>query len=166
MYAHDRPILTSIAMKLYTTLLSVIISLTVTTVWAQSDTLQHFGVPITEDGTVSGTELMHTIAQKGVATAKVSGEVAQVCAVKGCWMTMHIDGQEMMVRFKDYGFFVPKNAAGKIAVVQGQAKLDTVDVATLRHYALDAGQSEAEIQAITEPEVKLSFEADGVILHD
>ncbi|MGB3777292.1 MAG: DUF4920 domain-containing protein [Tunicatimonas sp.] len=135
-----------------------------TATWAQS--AQHFGERIDEENVISSTELVNTVAQEGTAEAKVAGEVTKVCAAKGCWMTMNVDGQEMMVRFKDYGFFVPKDAAGKTAVVQGQAKIDTVDVATLRHYAEDAGKPKAEIEAITEPEVKLSFEAAGVILRD
>ena len=133
---------------------------------AQPEVARHFGAPITEENTLTPTEFVNTVEQQGEATAKVAGEVTNVCAVKGCWMTMNIDGQEMMVSFKDYGFFVPKDATGKTAVVQGQAKVDTVDVATLRHYAEDAGKSEAEINAITEPEVKLSFEAEGVLLRD
>ena len=141
-------------------------ALLATTAFSQSDDAQHFGETITEENTLTPTEFISTVEQQGEATAKVAGEVTNVCAMKGCWMTMNVDGQEMMVRFKDYGFFVPKDAAGKTAVVQGQAKMDTVDVATLRHYAEDAGQSEEEVNAITEPEVKLSFEADGVILRD
>ncbi len=136
----------------------------VNTVRAQS--AQHFGERINEKNLISSTELANTVAQKGTTEAKVSGKVTEVCAAKGCWMTMNVDGQEMMVRFKDYGFFVPKDAAGKTAVVQGQAKVDTVDVATLRHYAEDAGKSKEEVEAITEPEVNLSFEAAGVILRD
>ena len=148
-----------------------ILSLALSVLWAtvavgQSSEAQHFGEPITAENALAPAEFINTVEQRGEATAKVAGEVTNVCAVKGCWMTMDVDGQEMMVRFKDYGFFVPKDAAGKTAVVQGQAKVDTVDVATLRHYAEDAGKSEAEIKAITEPEVKLSFEADGVLLRD
>ncbi len=132
--------------------------------WAQS--AQHFGERINEENALSPTELVNAVGQHGTTKAKVAGEVTEVCAAKGCWMTMDVGGQEMMVRFKDYGFFVPKDAAGKTAVVQGQAKVDTVDVATLRHYAEDAGKSEEEVEAITEPEVQLSFEAEGVILRD
>lgn len=141
-----------------------IVVLVSTTTWAQS--AQHFGAYIDDENVLSPTELVNTVAQQGTAEAKVTGEITEVCAVKGCWMTMDVDGQEMMVRFKDYGFFVPKDAAGKTAVVQGQAKMDTVDVATLRHYAEDAGKPKKEIEAITEPEVQLSFEAEGVILRD
>ena len=134
---------------------------------AQSDpSAQHFGEKITEENALSPTEFMNTVTQAGTTEAKVTGEVTNVCAMKGCWMTMNVAGQEMMVRFKDYGFFVPKDAAGKTAIVQGEAKVDTVDVATLRHYAEDAGKSEEEINAIIDPEVQLSFEAEGVILRD
>lgn len=135
-----------------------------TSAWAQST--QHFGEPINEENVLSPAELVNTVARQGTTEAKVTGEITKVCAVKGCWMTMDVDGQEMIVRFKDYGFFVPKDAAGKTAVIQGQAKIDTVDVATLRHYAEDAGKSKAAIEAIMEPEVQLSFEAEGVLLRD
>jgi len=37
-------------------------------------------------------------------------------------------------------------------------------VATLRHYAEDAGKSKEEIEKITEPETNLMFLADGVLI--
>ena len=46
--------------------------------------------------------------------------------------------------------------------MEGVAKLDTVEVDVLKHYAEDAGKSQDEIDAITEPEIKLAFEAVGV----
>ena len=71
----------------------------------------------------------------------------------------------MMVRFKDYGFFVPtKGLEGRRAVMQGYASKETTDVATLRHYAEDAGKSKEEIAKITEPETSLMFLADGVLI--
>ena len=133
---------------------------------AQSDSVQYFGEKITQESPTAPADFLSTVQQQGEATTQVAGEITEVCPMKGCWMTMDVAGQEMMVRFKDYGFFVPKDAAGKTAVVQGQAVMDTVDVATLRHYAEDAGKSAEEINAITEPEVKLSFTADGVILKE
>ena len=81
-------------------------------------------------------------------------------------MTMPLDGdKEMRVTFKDYGFFVPKDCAGKTAVIQGKAYLDTTSVEDLRHYAMDGGMTEEEATAkYTEPEVAISFEATGVAL--
>ena len=74
------------------------------------------------------------------------------------------NGESMVVKFKDYGFFVPKNSSGSTAVLEGVAKVETQTVDWLKHKAEDAGKSQEEIDAITEPEVKVSFMADGVII--
>jgi recombinational DNA repair ATPase RecF len=74
------------------------------------------------------------------------------------------NGQKMRVKFKDYAFFVPKNAAGKTAIIEGVAFKETIDVATLRHYAEDAGKSKEEIAKITQPREEINFEAKGVII--
>ena len=74
------------------------------------------------------------------------------------------NGESMVVKFKDYGFFVPKNSSGSTAVLEGVAKVETQTVDWLKHKAEDACKSQEEIDAITEPEVKVSFMADGVII--
>jgi hypothetical protein len=75
------------------------------------------------------------------------------------------NNQSMMVRFKDYAFFVPKDASGRKTVVEGRAFREVLSVETLRHYAEDAGKSKEEIEAITAPETRLSFEANGVLIY-
>ena len=71
----------------------------------------------------------------------------------------------LMVRFRDYRFFVPKQGVeGKIAIVKGSAFMDTIAVEMLRHYAEDAGESKEKILLITEPKYVLSFIADGVLI--
>ncbi len=70
----------------------------------------------------------------------------------------------MRVTFKDYGFFVPLDSKGREVVMQGKAYADTVTVDMLKHYAEDAGKSQEEIDAITEPEVANAFEATGVLV--
>ena len=69
-----------------------------------------------------------------------------------------------MVKFKDYGFFMPKDISGETVVLQGKAFRQITDVETLKHFAMDAGKSQAEIDAITEPEEEYIFLADGVEL--
>lgn len=92
------------------------------------------------------------------------GMVSDVCSKKGCWMTLPLsNGEELMVRFKDYGFFVPTDASGE-AIVNGLAYVSETSLADLRHYAEDAGASSTEIEAITEPKITYSFMADGVLL--
>ncbi|MFK8058236.1 MAG: DUF4920 domain-containing protein [Saprospiraceae bacterium] len=105
------------------------------------------------------------LAERDSLTAAVSGEVTEVCQKKGCWMSMKsdvADGAEMTVRFKDYGFFMPKELSGSKVIVEGTAKRVVVSVADLQHYAEDAGKTAAEIAMITEPEEELEFIATGV----
>jgi hypothetical protein len=74
------------------------------------------------------------------------------------------ENKESFVRFKDYGFFVPKDIADSQAVVHGKAFVSETSIEELKHYAEDAGKSEEEIAAITAPEVTYGFTADGVYL--
>ena len=105
-----------------------------------------------------------TVQDKGAAEATVEGTVVEVCQKKGCWMTLEPTGgdEQVTVRFKDYGFFMPKTLSGSRVVVQGMAKRTEVSVADLRHYAEDAGKSAEEIAAITEPEMEVELTATGV----
>lgn len=91
------------------------------------------------------------------------GDVASVCKNKGCWMKVTLDnGQEVMVKFKDYAFFVPKDIENKEVILEGKAYVSEMSVDDRRHYAEDAGKTADEINAITEPEITLSFLANGV----
>lgn len=127
----------------------------------------HFGKKIKAKGAISASELTQKMSGKETVEAKVSGTVESVCQMKGCWMKVKMeDGTSMRVTFKDYGFFVPKDIAGKTVVFEGTAKLKTTPVAELRHYAEDAGKSKAEIEKITDPEKAVTFVADGVVVKD
>ena len=133
---------------------------TLQSVQAQTDS---YGEELTDAKAIKATNLGKTMDGKEAMKMKLKGEIAEVCQMKGCWMTVATgDGQTIRVTFKDYGFFVPKDAAGKKTVIEGEVKMETVDVATLKHYAEDAGKSKEEIAAITEPETKLTFVASGV----
>ena len=95
----------------------------------------------------------------------VRGEVVDVCQKKGCWMTLREPGataEGISVRFKDYGFFMPKDLGGNEVVVEGTARRVVTSVDDLRHYAEDAGKSAAEIAAITEPREEVELIATGV----
>jgi hypothetical protein len=80
---------------------------------------------------------------------------------------MKIKSEEdtILIRFKDYGFFVPKEGiAGDNTIINGKLSVDTLSVSLLKHYAEDAGKSLEEINKITEPEVSMTFLADGVLI--
>ena len=112
------------------------------------------------------SQLSEYVSTSGPSNVTVSGELTDVCQAKGCWMMMKLDDEnEMRVTFQDYGFFVPTNSSGKNATVRGTVKMDTTSVADLVHYAVDKGMSEEDAKKkYTEPEVALTFVADGVVI--
>ncbi|AMS27348.1 hypothetical protein AEM51_10285 [Bacteroidetes bacterium UKL13-3] len=126
---------------------------------------QFFGDKITGENAQPIAELKTLMGDKTELPVKLQASVDAVCQKKGCWMDLKTaEGETMRVTFKDYGFFVPKDAAGKEAIVEGVAKIEETSVADLKEYAKDAGKSKEEIEAIKEPKKELVFEASGVIL--
>ena len=125
---------------------------------------QQYGAPVTKDQAIEAAKITELQANH-TESIKVIGTVKEVCQVKGCWMTMDMGNQlSMRITFKDYGFFVPPESSGKTAVLEGQLKTETIDIATLQHFAKDAGKSDEEIAAISEPKVEFVFVASGVLL--
>ena len=129
---------------------------------------QHFGEMISDVGAISFSELVIKMDQSDEVEAVVTGNVGSVCQAKGCWMNIvDSDGgtsEEMFVKFKDYGFFMPLDIAGKDVIIRGKAYKEETSVDELRHYAEDEGKSAEEVAAITESIIELKFMADGVIL--
>ena len=76
------------------------------------------------------------------------------------------NGADVFVKFKDHEFVIPKDRAGRAAIVSGIAKKKTISVDDQKHYAEDAGASEAEIAKITQPKEELRIEATGVMIKD
>lgn len=78
-------------------------------------------------------------------------------------MTLNLPKDEdVMVKFRDYDFFVPKDIEEKEVVVSGKAYVTQVSVEEQQHLAEDNGKTEKEIAQITQPKRTLSFLADGV----
>lgn len=96
-------------------------------------------------------------------TGKVTGVVTEVCQEKGCWMKIRRENSApMMVKFKDYAFFMPKNIVGQTVVMDGVASVKETSVEQLRHYAEDAGKTKSEIRKIKKPKIDIQFVASGV----
>ena len=149
--------------------LTVLLAIACTNNQKTEDTvmIQKFGDEhITEEGAITGNELMAILETEDSAQVKVIATISDVCQKKGCWMEVDLDeNNQMLVRFLDYGFFMPLDAAGTTAIIEGIAKVDTLSVAWIKHQLEDAEASQEEIDAITEPEISYSIEeATGVIL--
>lgn len=129
-----------------------------------------FGEKIDASNSISSslmTDEYNKLSASDTLSTKFSAKVLEVCKAKGCWMRLELNnGDEAMVKFKNYGFFVPKDIAGREVVVNGNAFVNEMSVADQKHYAKDGGQSVDEIAKITKPKKTFGFLADGVLLKE
>jgi len=107
---------------------------------------------------------------KAISSAPTEGDlvikttVAEVCPKKGCWMNVQgaKSGEQVRVTFKDYGFFVPTELAGKEVALQGHYVKHIESVEEQKHLLADAKRPQSEIDAVTKPKETLRFIATGV----
>jgi hypothetical protein len=127
-----------------------------------------FGKLIDYKGAIGSEDMLdqfQSLKEADTLETKFSATVTAVCKSKGCWMKLNLkNGEEVMVKFKDYGFFVPKDIEGREVVLNGIAFVDNMSVDDQRHYAKDAGKSQEDIRQIKEPKRTFEFEADGVLI--
>jgi hypothetical protein len=72
-------------------------------------------------------------------TLAVQGPAAEVCQNKGCWMVLTEGARSIRVTFKDYGFFVPKDIAGKTVLVEGVLSRRLLSADEAKHYDEESG---------------------------
>lgn len=128
---------------------------------------QVFGDEISDEAVLTSSEMaekFQNLKPGDTLNLKFSSEVKEVCQKKGCWMKVEMGDELAMVRFKDYGFFMPKDIAGKEIIVSGKAYVEEMSVADQQHFAEDGGATPEEIAKITEPKRTLAFEANGVLI--
>ena len=127
-----------------------------------------FGAMISNEGAIDSKAMLDrfkSLKSGDTINVKFASKIEEVCSKKGCWMKLDLaDGTQTMVRFKDYGFFMPLDSKDREVIVNGKAYVTETSVADLKHYAEDAGKSKEEIAKITKPKFEFAFEADGVLM--
>ena len=127
-----------------------------------------FGDSISKDGALSKEEMFAKYAglnEGDTINVKFRSRIKEVCSKKGCWMNMDlVNDDKVFVKFKDYAFFMPLNSKDDEAIVNGKAYLSVESVDELKHYAKDAGKTQAAIDSIVEPKSTYAFMADGVLI--
>jgi len=109
------------------------------------------------------TEKLKTLAT--IPNVTVQGQISQVCQAEGCWMKLkNTAGEDILVKFKNHSFVIPKDQAGKATIVYGTAIKKSISVEEQRHMAEDAGKTKAEIEAITSPKIEVRIEATGIVI--
>ncbi len=131
-----------------------------------STTDSTYGEAFTPEGVISVSEFNTQMSGiDSLDNVVVKGELSEVCQKMGCWVKIkNEDGEDIFVKFKGHDFFVPKDYAGKHAIIKGKATREITPVDELQHYLEDAGASEEEIAAVTEPKEELRIEATGIIV--
>ncbi len=95
----------------------------------------------------------------------VEGVIVRSCKMEGCWMELapKKDAASVRIKMKDHAFFVPLDAAGLNAKVEGVMSVKTLSKAEVDHLMNDDGAKFDKINpdgTVTE----VSFEATGVKL--
>ncbi len=121
-----------------------------------------FGAPIGDAPKVALADLVKDAERYSGRTVRTEGTVSAVCQEKGCWMILKSGDKSVRVTFKDYGFFVPKGAAGATAVLEGVFSVKTIPEKTAKHYAAETPGASAD--AIKGDQKELSLLASGVEL--
>ena len=79
-----------------------------------------FGSAITITNETPIASIVQSPASFQGKAIETEGTVKAVCQERGCWMTLTDDTQKTaMIRMHGHSFFVPKDASGKKAKVQG-----------------------------------------------
>jgi hypothetical protein len=127
-----------------------------------------YGAKITDEKAISSSDLDTKYSKMNVGdtiNVKFKSTIKEVCQNKGCWMKLDLGNQkETFVKFKDYAFFMPKDSKNDEVIVNGKAFVSLESVEDQKHYAGDAGKSQAEIDKIVAPKKVYSFTADGVLI--
>ena len=90
----------------------------------------------------------------------VRARIADVCQKKGCWTILRDGERSVRVRFKDYGFFLPKDIQGREALVEGVVTVRTLSEREARHYAEES--RDGNPKSIHGPQREVGFLATGV----
>jgi len=90
------------------------------------------------------------------------GRLADVCQRKGCWTILRDGEAQVRVRFLDYGFFLPTDATGSEAFVEGVVKVEVLSEKVVRHYETES--RDGDPSTVTGPRREVGFVASGVRL--
>ena len=111
---------------------------------ASTDAYEVFGAPMDDTGkAVTLRELVSNDEQYLGREVVLTTRVAKVCQKKGCFFIAQDGDAVARVTFKDYGFFIPTDSAGKEVTLAGTFTRQQLNEAKAKHYAKDLGEKPA-----------------------
>jgi hypothetical protein len=84
--------------------------------------------------------------EKAPEVVQVSGVVESVCQKAGCWMVLKDGDTKARIFTKGHGFFLPRDIAGKNAVVEGELAAKRVSEKFAKHLEEDRGGDPSKVK--------------------
>lgn len=112
------------------------------------------------------SEATRKAAELDGKSVKISGAVESVCQPMGCWFVMKGDaGETIRVSSKGHNVFMPKSAAGRVAVAEGDLTVRTLSKEQAQHFEDEKELKAGETRKVFDADVKeLSLALVGVEL--
>lgn len=86
-----------------------------------------YGQPVTEAKATALTDLVKEPTKFADQTVRTEGVVSAVCKSMGCWMEIADSSGQAHIKMAGHSFFVPRDAHGHRAVVQGKVLSPSAD---------------------------------------
>jgi hypothetical protein len=118
-------------------------------------TQKKYGQPVTESTTTTLTALAQEPTKFSEQTVRTEGVVSAVCKSMGCWMEIADTSGQAHIKMAGHAFFVPRDASGHRAVVQGKVLAPTADKGT-------CGADDGCGQGSSAKLAKVEIEATGI----
>jgi len=118
-------------------------------------TQKKFGQPVTEAKSTTLTDLTKEPAKFADQTVRTEGVVSAVCKSMGCWMEIADTSGQAHIKMAGHSFFVPREASGHRAVVQGKVMPAAADKGT-------CGPDDGCGQGASAKMAKVEIEATGI----
>ncbi len=140
---------------------------------SSADEYASYGDPLAVDESIvalTPAAITQDIGAYENTVVRVEGTVAQVCQMKGCWLTLQNPTAtpiRVVVPRDSAGAYVytfPTDLGTQDVIVEGTVTADTTSVEMLRHLAEDEGRSAAEVEAITKPQRTVVLTARGALV--
>lgn len=93
---------------------------------------------------------------------QLEGKVTDVCKMAGCWAMITDGKSEVRISFKDYGFFVPREAIGKNVLAEGFLEEGEMNVKQHKHYLEEQQRPKEEIDKVDKPLKFMRFYSYGL----
>lgn len=112
---------------------------------------------------VSYSEFIASPESSNGKTVLLKGNVSEVCQAMGCWMTMS-DGVNSTRVKTGHEFFLPKDIAGRDAVVYGVFKISEISEEDAKHYAEESKDPSVKPEDIKGPQKAFEIDATGILI--